>query len=169
MRPLHLVAIAAILASVLMTAKQTPVLAGQPVTQPVSIDRTFEAPFFTRACGFTVSRHEVRNYTLATFSDGTQATVLTGPNYDTFTGMSGASVTRHLAGIDTVSTNLDGTTTSVDVGNFGLITVPGSGVVLGQAGRLVTVTDQGGHVLSETFTGTIATSDLATICAYLGS
>lgn len=143
-----------------------PAQAARPTVEKVSIDQTSREDFLSDTCGFSVMRHVVRNLTIFTHDDGTQLFVLTGQNYDVFSG-AGGSLMAQQTGMDRYTLNPDGTITDVAAGNYGIATVPGKGLVSGGAGKVVTVYDPQSGDISYTLSGNFRPEDFGAFCGAL--
>lgn len=143
-----------------------------PTQQHYSIDTTRSAVLLASICGVPVTRRDVRNYTVFTYSDGSMLVVLNGQNYTVFSGP-GGSVTIQYAGSIRLTPNGDGTYLIEDQGNTGLNTVPEEGLIAGTAGRAVLIGTFNPATLGLTTiqlisqTGVLPETQLAAMCPTL--
>jgi len=157
-----------VLSTAALTTMAHPVAAAPASVQKISINTTFVDDTLSAFCNFPVTRQEVRNLTIFTYADGTQKFVLAGVNYDVYSGP-GGSLSAPQSGKDVYTVSPDGTIlTDVATGNFGMVTVPGTGPVLLGAGKLVTVFDLVTQtVVSRTQNGNFRPPNIAAFCSAL--
>ena len=157
-----------VLSAAALASMAHPVEAAAPSVQKISSDTVFVDDILSAACGFPVSHEEVRNLKIFTYANGTQKYVLAGVNYDVYSGH-GGSLSAPQSGRDVYTLSPDGTIlTDVATGNFGMVTVPGTGPVLLGAGKLVTVENLVTNtIVSRTFAGNFRTANFAAFCGYL--
>ena len=161
-----------------------PVAAAKPTTSVETIDESGIDAGATADCGFPVAytltgQSRTRSWVDA---DGIERVIFTVSVRVEYTA-NGRTVRGVDAGMDTGFFEPDGTATIAIHGSVGLVAVPGSGPVLGSAGRLVLlftpVLDEDGNpvldpdgnpvfdveVLAES--GVVGSGDTAAFCEYL--
>ncbi len=178
----RLLSVLAALALVLIAA--LPVAAAKPTISFETIDESGIDQFASADCGFPVAysltgRSMERSWVDA---NGVQRVIFTVNVHVEYTA-NGRTLRGVDAGMDTGFFEPDGTASIAIHGSVGMVTVPGSGPVLGSTGRLVLlftpVLDEAGNpvldeegfpifdveVLAES--GLIASGDTAAFCGYL--
>jgi hypothetical protein len=127
----------ALLSAVLLTS--LPAEATSASRQQVPIDQTFPAPVLSRACGFQITGHLEGTMTVTDFtdSDGTFLREVTPFRLTQIFAANNQVITGHTSQHIATAIQRDGTFTVAFTGNDSLFTLPGSGPVIGSAGRLV--------------------------------
>ncbi len=155
------------LALVLAFSAVTGVFAAGPIRTVEAIDFVGLSPVLTAACGFPVARHATGTLaTLVWLDDQGQPVraTYTFPTAKLELSANGRSLMASAAGPGFETYNPDGTLTLVSTGTIHFTTAPGSGPVLGFAGRMVETLDAGGDVIASDFNG--ASGDVEAACAY---
>jgi hypothetical protein len=123
----------------LLLAAGLPVSAAAPATEVEQIEASFVLPAISSTCGFTVTMtvegQVIHRSWVAESGDVVRE--IDSINLSRTVSANGNALSFKDAGADKLTVNPDGSTTIESVGNIGLVTVPGSGPVLGGAGRTV--------------------------------
>lgn len=132
--------VAAAVAATLFALAST-AAADQPVTTEQHVDRTRTIAASPDTCPFPFIVHTEGTFRTTVFSNG-KAVAHTVDFHITYTNpANGKTLTTVLAGPFIVDPNGDGTVTVTINGNDGHLTVPGSGTVFADVGKLVYIAD----------------------------
>ena len=128
-----------VIASLLALLVALPVAAAPPEFETIQVN---ESGTFGTCDGFDVLQEVTGTLKISrrTTQDGSVVEIVRVRLRETFTNsVTGESVSTPDVGIDKVTTSQDGTTTVVIIGLINRIVVPGEGLIVATAGRLVLV------------------------------
>jgi hypothetical protein len=147
-----------------------PAEAAAPTHQSIAISQTFPAPVLSDACGFAVTGHLEGTMTVTDFVDrqGSFVREITLFHLGQTFGANGHVITGRTSQQVTTAAQPDGSFTVAFVGTDSLFALPGSGPVIGSAGRLELHYSADGELVDVQAVGPVF-ADPAALCAALRS
>ena len=147
-----------------------PAGAAEPTHQSIAMSQTFPAPVLSGACGFAVTGHLEGTMTVTDLVDrqGNFVREITLFHLVQSFGANGHVITGRTSQQITTATRPDGSLTVAFMGTDSLFTLPGSGPVIGSAGRLELHYSAGGELVEVQATGPLFANPAA-LCAAFSS